>query len=339
MANPEEHRVLRVKNLTVGYGTRGRKTQGHRFTVAVDHVTFDLRRGESLAIVGESGSGKSTLAYALVNLLPAEGHVLEGVISLEGSPNLVREPERNWVAVRGARIAMVFQGAQNMFNPVATFREQFRDIFEAHNVPLSLGFETARELLRATRLDPDRVLSAYPHELSGGTRQRMAIVSCLMLRPQVVILDEPTTALDSVTQAQVLTAVARLRRKYATSLVFITHDFAVAATMGDRVAVMYAGEFVEIGDTDRVLREARHPYTRGLIGAVPSLTQMAGPLNAIPGQPPDLRDPPKGCRFAPRCRYQTPACLETHPSLMPVDDSGHFSRCIRWCTLPQEGEQ
>jgi peptide/nickel transport system ATP-binding protein len=327
-ASPET--ILNVQGLTVEYGRRGKGRNPSPPLLAVDHVSFQLRRGESLALIGESGSGKSTLGYAVINLLPKTAHMSADSMHLDGVGELTRLAPLQWGSVRGARIGMVFQGAQNMFNPLMTIGKQFGDIFAAHQVPLAEGMAEAERLMRATRLDPSRIIGSYPHELSGGMRQRVAIVAAVMLHPEILVLDEPTTALDVVSQAQVLGILRDIRARYGLTLIFITHDFAVASNIGDRVAVMYAGELVEIGRAEDVYESPRHPYTRGLIGAVPSLSDQDRGLVAIPGQPPDMRNVPAGCRFADRCRFAEPGCRTTHPVPVATDIPDHVVSCLRW---------
>lgn len=334
MSQKESSTILRVEDLTVEYGRR-RARGAPPPLVAVDHVSFSLRRGESLALIGESGSGKSTLGYALMNLLPRTASMAAESIYMQGMGDLSQLSPGQWAEVRGAKIGMVFQGAQNMFNPLMTISRQFVDIFDAHGVPHDEGLDEATRLMRAMRLDLKRVLNGYPHELSGGMRQRVAIASAVMLHPEILILDEPTTALDVVSQAQVLEILRDIRLRYNLTLVFITHDFAVASNIGDRVAVMYAGELVELGRAEDVYELPLHPYTRGLVAAVPSLAEDRG-LLAIPGQPPDMRQVPPGCRFKDRCSHAREACHSTHPVLSPTDQAEHLVSCIRWADIRDE---
>lgn len=336
--------LLRVTGLSVDYGEddpNPRRTSGaSRRVRAVDQVSFDLREGEVLGVIGESGSGKSTLGYALINLLPPPGQISQGEIWLDGLGDLAGIRELAWSRVRGSQIGMVFQGAQSLFNPLMTIGQQFADIFQAHRRPLASGIEDARRLLTQTRLDPDRVLSSYPHELSGGMRQRVAIVSSVMLHPKVLVLDEPTTALDAVSQAQVLAILRELRAQFSLSMILVTHDFAVASNVSDRVAVMYAGHLVEIGPSRALYRDPHHPYTQGLVAAVPSLVDTNStrfPL--LTGQPPDLRQLPPGCTFAPRCRFAEDICLAGRPTLEASGEAGRAVACVRWQDLPVQEEE
>jgi peptide/nickel transport system ATP-binding protein len=329
--------ALVAEDVTVEYGKPGRRRgPAPPGLLAVDHVSFTLAPGECLSVIGESGSGKSTLAYAVANLLPRAGHMTGGRVLLPGLGDVAGLSERDWAKIWGTRIGMVFQGAQSMFNPLMTIDRQFRDVFLAHRIDVDEGMEEARRLFRHVRLDPERVLGLYPHEMSGGMRQRTAIVAGVMLHPSVLILDEPTTALDMVSQAQVLNILREIQERYGLSMMFITHDFAVASNIGHRLAVMYAGEVVEVGPTAEVYAHPRHPYTRGLIHAVPSLSEEGQELVGIPGQAPDMRKVPPGCRFADRCSAVVPACRTAPPPLEAVDD-GRAVACFRWRELSEEG--
>lgn len=332
--------ALRARDLTVQYGRTpvpGRRDSPEPVR-AVDHCSFELRRGECLGLIGESGSGKSTLGYALINLVPPPGRVTAGSIAVPQVGDLAKLSPSQWQRVRGSAVGMVFQGAQSMFSPLMTIERQFVDILRSHGRDLRDGMDEARQLLRQARLDDDRVLSAYPHELSGGMRQRVAIVSSVMLHPRVLILDEPTTALDAVSQAKVLAMLRDLRRQFALSMLLITHDFAVASNVSDRLAVMYAGELVELGPAGDLYRRPRHPYTQGLVAAVPSLH---GPrierAALLTGYPPDLRDLPRGCRFAPRCRFAEVACHGAPPPFEATGEEDRAVRCIRWRVVTDGG--
>ena len=334
--------VLRVRDLTVQYGRtplpgQRRAPQPVR---AVDRCSFELRRGECLGLIGESGSGKSTLGYALINLVPPPGRLTEGSIATPGVGELTRLAPGQWPRVRGVELGMVFQGAQSMFNPLMTIERQFVDILRAHGLDIKDGMAEARQLLRQARLDEARVLASYPHELSGGMRQRVAIISAVILRPKVLILDEPTTALDAVSQAKVLGILKEVRSQYALSMLLITHDFSVASNISDRIAVMYAGEIVETGPSRQLYHEPGHPYTQGLVAAVPSLSRTPGRrLALLTGHPPDLRHLPPGCRFAPRCRFATEACLGDRPALEATGDERRVVRCVRWREVRQAFEE
>lgn len=306
-ASSEADPVLVVEDMVVAYGSVKRPVY------AVDHVTFALHQGEMLGIIGESGCGKSTMAYALINLLPSSARVVGGSIRVQGLGDISGLSEREWEVIRGRKIAMVFQAAQSMFNPLMPLGKQMRHVLDAHHVNISEGMERGRTLLRKAQLDPDRVLKAYPHELSGGMRQRVSVVFAILLKPDLLILDEPTTALDVLSQITVLELIQELRRDTPVTTLFITHDFSVVASLADRIAVMYAGQLAEIASTTEIYQRPQHPYTAALTRAVPELDGPLTDLVAIPGQPPNLTAPPPGCRFAPRCPLAVERCISEPP--------------------------
>ncbi|HJZ45999.1 MAG TPA: ABC transporter ATP-binding protein, partial [Roseiflexaceae bacterium] len=234
--------------------------------------------------------------------------------------------------------AMVFQGAQNAFNPVLRVWDQMWDTIKAHGgMEKTAARQRALELLSMVQLEPGRVIDAYPHELSGGMRQRVLIAMSLLLNPQVLILDEPTTALDVLTQRTVIEVLRRLKEELGFAMIFITHDLAVAAELADRVATMYAGRIIEIGPVDQVFYHASHPYTLGLIRAVPTVTGAFMDLTSIEGSPPDLINPPPGCKFHPRCPYATQRSREEQPELVRVG-SNHFVACHNWQSVRADAE-
>ncbi|GMA61921.1 ABC transporter ATP-binding protein [Alicyclobacillus fastidiosus] len=337
MSHQDSDVVLSVRDLSVVYGApaKGRKRKSAPPAVAVDHVSLDLKAGECIGLIGESGSGKSTFGYAIMNLLPKPGRITNGKIELLGSGDLVRLDNRRLAAIRGKQIGMVFQGAQSMFNPLMTIQDHLRDIFRVHGVDNQTGLNEAKELMNRARLDVGRVLRSYPHELSGGMRQRVAIVASVMMKPDVLILDEPTTALDALSQTLVLDILRDIRSVQSMAMIFITHDFAVASNIGDRIAVMYAGQMVEVGPVLDVYRRASHPYTRGLIASVPSLTRADGELAGVPGQPPNMSDLPKGCRFADRCNLVTEQCRTRVPETLTVGNE-HDVMCVRAIEIGEE---
>lgn len=316
--------VLRVEDISIEYKTRRGQV------LATSHVTFDLRKGESLALIGESGSGKTTLSLALIRMLATSARVTEGRIlyTRDGvTRNVLELSTKELRAFRWQDCAMVFQGAQNAFNPVLRIRDQFADTARAHgHTDKDWIRERTLELLKLVRLDPERVYNSYPHELSGGMRQRTLLALGVMLDPQVVILDEPTTALDILTQRAVIEVLKEMQKKLNFSIIFISHDLALAAEMADRVATMYAGEIIEIGSVDQIFYECLHPYTLGLLRSVPKLSHGQDELISIPGNPPNLIDPPSGCKFHPRCLFATDKCKVENPPLQPFDD-GHMAAC------------
>ena len=288
---------------------------------AVRGVTFDLRAEESLALMGESGCGKTTLGLALIRLLVKTARIFQGEIlySRNGTVTEVLKLKENEMRhFRWRETAMVFQSALNAFNPVLRVRDQMNDTMRAHSrMSRPEMRERALSLLRQVQLDPERVIDSYPHELSGGMRQRVLLAMSLLLDPQVIILDEPTTALDILTQRTILDLLKLLKAEMGFSLIFISHDLSIAAELADRVATMYAGTLVELGPVYDIFYRPAHPYTLGLIQAVPTVTGGFVDLTSIPGSPPDLIDLPPGCTFHIRCPYATDRCREEEPKLEP----------------------
>ena len=330
--------ILSVQNLSIDYKARRGKVQ------AIRNVSFDLYPGEALALIGESGSGKTTLGLGLVQLLPSAATISQGRIiyrrqARSSQPGgAVSEPAIEVTQLKGRRLrefrwqecAMVFQSALNALNPVLRISDHFDDTARAHGYlrggPLR---ERADHLLTLVRLDPARVWRAYPHELSGGMRQRVLIALGLLLEPQLLILDEPTTALDILTQRNIMDVLKDLRSKLAFSLIFISHDLSLAAELADRVATVYAGKIVELADVQTIFHAPLHPYTIGLINAVPTLAGTRAELTSIPGSPPDLIDLPTGCKFHPRCPLADARSREQEPELVLVG-SGHQVACWNW---------
>jgi oligopeptide/dipeptide ABC transporter ATP-binding protein len=286
---------------------------------AVDGVSFGLADGEALGLAGESACGKTTTALSLMKLLPGNGHIRGGSVELFGI-DLVPKSEVAMQRYRWREISIVFQGAMNALNPVIRVRDQ---IAEPIRYRLGQSEQTARngavELLDLVGI-PRKRAGAYPHELSGGMRQRAMIAMALACDPAIVIGDEPTTALDVMVQAQILELLERLRRELGLSMILITHDLSVLAETCDRVLVMYAGKVAEEGPVRRVFTAPRHPYTRKLVGSFPNLHADRRTLDVIQGQPPDLLDPPPGCRFAPRCEFAMPVCTEVVPPEVRFSD-------------------
>ena len=308
--------VLRAEHLSVSYAAR-------RPVRAVRDVSLELRRGEVLGIVGESGCGKSTLAYALTRLLRPPAELTEGTITFCGKDRrrvdltaLAGEQLRRY---RSTRIAMVFQSAMNALNPVTSIAHQFRDIFGAHDTGMDRGAMDARtgDLLEMVGIDRGR-LRSFAHELSGGMRQRVIIAMALALDPEVVIMDEPTTALDVVVQQEILDEIERLREALGFSIIFITHDLSLLLEISDTLAVMYAGKVVEYAPTEQVAAAPAHPYTLGLLRSFPDMRGERRELRGIPGTPPDLSEQIAGCAFAARCGYSVEACRTTSPPLLPL---------------------
>lgn len=316
--------VLEVENLSVSYAAKRGAVR------AVSKMSFELRRGEALALIGESGSGKTTVSLALIRMLSHNARVSEGRITYFRAGKAQDVLSLSKAAMRRFRwqeCAMVFQGAQNAFNPVLKLREQFADTARAHGRgdPRWIAART-RELLRLVRLDPERVANAYPHELSGGMKQRALLALGVLLDPQIVILDEPTTALDILTQRAIIEVLNEMQARLGFSIIFISHDLALAAEMADRVATVYAGEIVEMGAVDDIFYAPLHPYTLGLLRSVPRLSGGREELASIPGSPPDLIDLPSGCAFHPRCPFASEICTRQAPPL-EEHEAGHRAAC------------
>jgi len=330
--------ILSVRDLSIAYQARRGQVQ------AVRNISFDVARGESVALIGESGSGKTTIGLGLMHLLPTTAKVMGGSIiyrhRLNGSGLASGEVEvlslkgGNLRQFRWHECAMVFQSALNALNPVLRISEHFEDTAKAHGYlsgprETSALRERSLKLLSMVRLDPQRVWHSFPHELSGGMRQRVLIALALLLEPQLLILDEPTTALDILTQRNIMDVLKELRRQLGFSMLFISHDLALAAELADRVATVYAGEIIEIGDVRTIFRNPRHPYTIGLIRAVPTLTSDRSDLVSVPGSPPDLIQLPSGCKFHPRCPLVDERSRREEPVLTEITP-GHSVACWRW---------
>jgi peptide/nickel transport system ATP-binding protein len=327
--------ILSVQHLSIAYATRRGPVQ------AVRDVSFDLQRGKTLAIIGESGSGKTTLALGLIRLSPGSARVTAGRILYthrDGKVFDVRTLSDGTLRrFRWSECALVFQAALNAFNPVLSIWEQFLDTAQAHSKWSKREvLERTNTLLDLVRLDPKRVLTSYPHELSGGMRQRVLLALGLLLEPQIVILDEPTTALDILTQRSVIDLLGALRERLGFSMIFISHDLSLAAELAQRVLTMYAGRVVEDASVDDLFYRSRHPYSLGLIRAVPSVTGALSDVMSIPGSPPDLIRLPPGCSYYPRCPLRIDECMAAEPSLEPVDTPRHTAACIRWRIIAEQ---
>lgn len=316
--------VLDVRNLTTAFDlTSGRHA-------AIRDVSFALEKGGSLGVVGESGSGKSVTALSLARLAASPpGAIVGGRVAL-GGKDVLAQPFERLREIRGARIAYVFQDPSTTLNPVMTVGRQIMEAVSAHReVSSAQARERVKSLIADVELpDPERIFAAYPHELSGGQRQRIGVAMALANDPEVLVADEPTTALDATTQATALKLFDRLRAERGAALVFVSHDFSVIAALCERVAVMYAGEIVEEGPTDAVLASPRHPYTARLIACAPKLGEPDRALDAIEGGPPPIDDRPPGCSFAPRCRIAVEDCRKAPVALADLGE-GRRARCIR----------
>jgi len=314
-------KLLEVKNLEVSFRTYAGEVQ------AVRGVTFDVYKGETLAIVGESGSGKSVTSQSIMRLIPMPpGEIKNGQILLEGE-DLVKKSDKEMEKIRGKDIGMIFQDPMTSLNPTMRVGMQIMEgLIKHQNMSKAQAKERAIELLRLVGIPmPEKRVNQYPHEFSGGMRQRAMIAIALACNPKLLIADEPTTALDVTIQAQILELMKDLQKKMDTSIIFITHDLGVVANVADRVAVMYAGKIVEIGTVDEIFYNPKHPYTWGLLASMPSLdSDDKSDLAAIPGSPPDLTNPPKGDAFAPRNPYAMKIDFEQEPPFFKVSDT-HYA--------------
>ncbi|MEU4512496.1 ABC transporter ATP-binding protein [Nonomuraea wenchangensis] len=312
--------ILDVKGLNVDYVSAKGAVR------AVNDVSFQLRRGEILGVAGESGCGKSTLIMAIMRLLRPPAALTGGEVWLhprDGEPvDLAARTDRELRALRWRSIAVVLQSAMDALNPVARLSAQFADVLKAHGYR-DAGKRTA-ELLEMVGISPDRARS-YPHEMSGGMRQRAMIALALACDPELVVMDEPTTAVDVVMQRQILSQILQLRDRLGFSVVFVTHDLSLLVELADRIAVMYAGRIVEIGAAAGIYADPKHPYTKGLRDSFPPLRAPVTKLSGIPGTPPALRDLPPGCAFEPRCARRFGDCAERRPELLPV--GGGLAAC------------
>jgi len=293
---------------------------------AVENVSFELDKGQSLGLAGESGCGKTTTALSILRLLPANAEIKAGKILYEGVDILKLPGEDFRKNYRWKKISFVTQGAMNALNPVMTIGDQIAEAIVIHERVLKKeALERAGELLDLVGVGKERV-NRYPHELSGGMKQRTVIAMALACNPQLIIADEPTTALDVITEAQVLGVMRELQKKLHLSMIVISHDLSMIAETCDSVAIMYAGHMVELGDVVSVFKETLHPYTKKLIGAFPSIVGEKSRLSTIPGFPPDLLTPPSGCRFHPRCQYAMEICRREEPEMIKAG-KGHYVKC------------
>ena len=322
--SPWDDTLLRVEDLSVSFPTEDGVVE------AVRGVSYEVKRNEVFAIVGESGCGKSVSTMALMGLLPRTAQITGRARYLDH--DLVNQPDRKVRGFRGNSISMIFQDPMTSLNPVYTVGRQLAEAVLAHErIAPKVAKERAIEILDTVGIPQARQrANSYPHEFSGGMRQRVMIAMAIINSPEIIIADEPTTALDVTVQAQILETLLEVKEGVGAAIVLITHDLGVVAGVADRVGVMYAGRFVEEGTADQVFHRPRMPYTAGLLGSVPSLTSDDGELIPIQGAPPSLIKPPEGCKFAARCPLVVEQCLSSEPPLYDTDDPGHRSACHRW---------
>ncbi|WP_213767482.1 ABC transporter ATP-binding protein [Caballeronia sp. dw_19] len=315
--------LLDVQDLNVRFVSREATVN------AVNGVSLSLAAGEVLCIIGESGSGKSVTLRALMRLLPPERARISGTIAIDGEDVLALD-EQQLSAMRGAKVSMIFQEPMTALDPVFTIGDQIAETIRRHHrVSRTEADARALDLLERVRVpSPERRRRNYPHELSGGLRQRAMIAVALSCRPRLLLADEPTTALDATVQIQVLILLKKLQQEFGMGIVIVTHDLGVAAQIADKVAVMYAGRIVEYGSAREVLLDPKHPYTLGMLSSTVKGQERNHDIEAIPGSPPDMRRLPPGCSFAPRCKYAKPACLDAAPDAFPAHDDG-YACCIR----------
>ena len=313
--------ILQLEDLTTNYRTvRG-------WVRAAENVTLELEKGKALGLVGESGSGKTTVALSILKILPAGGRIRGGKILFDGR-DIVPLNDKQMRDIRWKGISIVFQGSMNALNPVFKVGSQIVEAIRLHeDISKSDAYTRAEALLEMVGVEPSRV-NNYPHEFSGGMRQRALIAMALAANPKVLVADEPGTALDVIVQAQVLQLMRSLKEKLGLSMLMISHDLSIVAEVCEKIAIMYAGKVVEYGDIDAVFKEPLHPYTQGLLGAFPGITEHRKKLTSIPGQPPDLLNPPKGCRFNPRCPYAMDVCREKDPQLQRAGSGDHYVSCF-----------
>lgn len=320
----EESKVLlSIRDLSIEYNTRDMGC-----CKAVNHVSFDLMKGETLGLVGETGAGKTTIARGIMRLVPdPPGKIVSGSILYDGE-DILKMKKKALRKIRGERISMIFQDPMTALNPVDTVGKQIEEVLKLHpdTQDKSSARERAQRMLKIVGIPAERI-DEYPHQFSGGMKQRIVIAIALACSPELLIADEPTTALDVTIQAQILHLMNRLKEEMGTSMMLITHDLGVVAEMCNRVAVVYAGEIVEIGTVEDIFKRRKHPYSQGLFDSLPSVVGERTKLKPIQGMMPDPSDLPKGCAFAPRCPYGMEECRRHHPELTEII-AGHQVRCL-----------
>jgi peptide/nickel transport system ATP-binding protein len=294
---------------------------------AVDGVNFEVEQGKALGLAGESGCGKTTVALSILKILPSGGRIIEGKILFDGSDIVKLEETEVKERIRWKGISIVFQGAMNALNPVYKIGDQITEAITTHepNVEKSEAIERARKLFELVGIEPSRI-DNFPHEFSGGMKQRAMIAMALSCNPKLLIADEPGTALDVIVQAQVLRLLRELKERLNLSMILISHDLSIISEICDKAAIMYGGKIAEYGDIIDVYKNPLHPYTQGLLEAFPSILAAKTRMTSIPGSPPDLLNPPQGCKFHPRCKYAMEICRKEDPAFLSVNN-GHYVSC------------
>ena len=313
--------LLEVDSLTVDYPTS-------RGTIrAVEDLSLSLEKGETLGLAGESGSGKSTLGLSIIRLVPYPGVIVKGHIKIDQT-DIIELPESRIRSIRGGKVAYIFQDPMTSLNPVKKISAHFTELVRTHepNTSKEAALERTKTMLKNLGILPERI-NDYPHQFSGGMRQRIMIGLAIALNPDLVIADEPTTALDVIVQAKILDLLESLRKVYGMALILISHDLSIILERCDKILVMYAGHTFEYATSVEMHRDPKHPYTRGLLQSIPNIELSDQKLTAVPGSPPNMLDPPKGCRFWPRCSHAMKVCRVEEPPLFDVGRN-HFVRCF-----------
>jgi peptide/nickel transport system ATP-binding protein len=313
--------LLEVGSLAVDYRTSRGAVR------AVDGVSFSLDKGQTLGLAGESGSGKSTLGLSIIRLVPYPGVIAKGYIRFAGK-NIVVLPEQELYSIRGRRIAYIFQDPMTSLNPVKRIGSHFVEMIQTHEPTTTkkVAYERAKNVLGSLGILPERI-DDFPHQFSGGMRQRIMIGLAIVLKPDLIIADEPTTALDVIVQAKILDLLDELRKEYRMALILISHDLSIILERCDKIVVMYAGQMVEYANGEDLYESPRHPYTQRLLQSIPNVKLSDQKLSAIPGQPPNMLNPPRGCRFWPRCSEAEEECRVKDPPLIDLGNN-HFVRCF-----------
>jgi len=324
--------LLEVDSLTIDYQTRRGNIR------AVNNLSFTLERGETLGLVGESGSGKSTLGLSIIRLVPPPGVIVNGHIRLDGT-DILTLSEEEMRFIRGKKVAFVFQDPMTSLSPVKKVEAHFVELIRTHepNISEREALERAKKALNDVGILPERI-DDYPHQFSGGMRQRIMIALAIALNPDLVIADEPTTALDVIVQAKILDLLKSLRDTYGMALILITHDLSIVLERCDKIIVMYAGNLVEYATSMELHKNPGHPYTKGLLQSIPNIELAEQKLKAIPGSPPNLLNPQKGCHFWPRCSYAKEKCHMEGPPVVEFSP-GHFIRCFREAHNPERSHK